>query len=38
MITVPPTSGSVITVAGFEFTRIVSTPAPRSARQACTPA
>ena len=38
MITVPPTSGSVITVAGFELTRIVSTPAPRSARQACTPA
>ena len=37
-ITVPPTSGSVITVAGLELTRIVSTPASRSARQACTPA
>ncbi len=36
--TVPPTSGSVITVAGFEFTRMVSTPSARSARQACTPA
>jgi hypothetical protein len=38
MITVPPTSGSVMTVAGFEFTRIVSTPSARSARQAWTPA
>ena len=37
-ITVPPTSGSVMTVAGLEFTRIVSTPSPRSARQAWTPA
>ena len=36
--TVPPTSGSVMTVAGFELTSTVSTPSPRSARQACTPA
>ncbi len=38
MTTVPPTSGSVMTVAGFEFTRTVSTPSPRRARQAWTPA
>ncbi len=38
MSTVPPTSGSVMTVAGFEFTSTVSIPSPRSARQAWTPA
>jgi hypothetical protein len=38
MRTVPPTSGSVMTVAGFELTRIVSIPSARSARQAWTPA